>query len=78
MPGPTLTVPPFEKFLPAIKAMPPGRQLSREELLVDALRLYRDRNVEVYYMPTDGLNPLAKLMLLGITPGWTQRAFRAR
>ena len=23
-------------------------------------------------MPTDGLNPAAKLMLLGITPGWTR------
>ena len=67
-----LTVPPFETFLPAIMALPAGRALGRNELLVDALRLYRDRQVEVYYMPTDGLNPVAKLMLVGITPGWTQ------
>jgi len=72
MPGSTLTVPPFETLLPAIMALPAGRPLRREEVLVGALRLHRDRGVEVYYMPTDGLNPAAKLMLLGITPGWTQ------
>src|SRR5262245_9874268 len=67
-----VTVPPFEALLPAIMALPAGRPLNREELLVDAFRLHRDRTVEVYFMPTDGLNPAAKLMLLGITPGWTQ------
>jgi hypothetical protein len=72
MPGSRLTVPNFEKFLPAIMALPARQQLGRDELMVDALRLHRDQQVEVYYMPTDGLNPAAKLMLLGITPGWTQ------
>jgi hypothetical protein len=68
----SLTVPPFDRFLPAIKALPADRPLRRDELLVDAFRLHRDEDVEVYFMPTDGLNPAARLMLLGITPGWTQ------
>jgi hypothetical protein len=69
---PALTVPAFETFLPVIMALPAGRPLGRAELLVDGLRLHRDRQVEVYYIPTDGLSQAAKLMLLGITPGWTQ------
>jgi hypothetical protein len=72
MPAPTFVVPTFETFLPAITTLPLDRPLTQEELLVDAFRLHRDGKVEVYFMPTDGWNPASKLMLLGITPGWTQ------
>jgi hypothetical protein len=46
--------------------------LSKAELLVPDLCLYQQPDCEIYYVPFDYCKPAAKLLIAGITPGWTQ------
>jgi len=55
----------IDRFLPAIEAYD-GNPLSRE-LLIAA-----DGPLSVYYAPVEYINPDARLILIGITPGKTQ------
>jgi hypothetical protein len=61
----------FERFATAIRGLPPGR-LSRERLLDGEFLLTREGRLSVYYIPFERTNPKARVMLVGITPGWTQ------
>ncbi len=36
------------------------------------LDVFNDGHIQVIYAPVDGVNPRAKVLLLGITPGWAQ------
>src|SRR4051812_8619110 len=67
-----LSIPRFEELLPLIRALPAGRELQPADLMREEFRVHCDGKVEVYFMPSDGMNPKAKLLLAGITPGWTQ------
>jgi hypothetical protein len=49
-----------------------GDKLSREQLLVPELRLEEQGRIATYYVPYDYVNESAKLMIVGITPGFTQ------
>jgi len=40
--------------------------------LVPDLSLYQEPDCEIYYVPFDYCKPEAKLLIAGITPGWTQ------
>jgi hypothetical protein len=62
----------LDQYLSNIWMLPCNRELLRSELLISELRLYQERNLEIYYVPFDYLKPDAKLLVLGITPGWTQ------
>jgi hypothetical protein len=68
----------FERFAPQIAALPQGSPLAREALLTDDFLLCRDGPLEVFYAPFDAVNERARVVLLGITPGWyqTELAFR--
>src|ERR1700751_3447435 len=59
----------ISKFL---LSLPKYSPLRREDLLVDALRLYRDASISVYFAPFDRVNTEAKIALIGITPGFQQ------
>lgn len=47
--------------------------------LPNELRLYADSKLEIFYVPTEHQNPAARLILLGLTPGFgqAQKAFKA-
>ncbi|WP_249435803.1 hypothetical protein [Paenibacillus sp. Marseille-Q4541] len=61
---------PYETF---IRTLPVKSQYTKEELLVEDLLVGREGPVEMYYAPhNEYINPLAKVVLVGITPGWTQ------
>lgn len=62
----------YERFAPWIKQLPEVPLYQAEQLQVDDLCLYRDARIEMYYAPTDYLNTKARLVILGITPGWRQ------
>ncbi|AFH66278.1 uracil-DNA glycosylase family protein [Paenibacillus caseinilyticus] len=69
----------LEQYREAILSLPGDRPLTREELLTGTFRLHREGRVEVYYAPHgEYVNPAARLVIIGITPGWTQMelAFR--
>lgn len=61
----------FERYAPAIAGLPPG-PLTPAELMSDAFRLDRDAELAVYYIPFERMNPAARVVLIGITPGFTQ------
>jgi hypothetical protein len=62
----------IKPYLVAIKQLPKGRELTRNELIVSEFRLHIDSDCEIYYVPFDYYKPKARLLIAGITPGWTQ------
>jgi hypothetical protein len=63
---------PFEQFADHIKALPQCEQFSKNDLQHDQFRLYASGSLAIYYAPFDYINTEAKVVLVGITPGWTQ------
>lgn len=55
-----------------IKTLPSG-PLSKEELCSDRFRIEREDKLDVYYAPhNEYLNRQARVIIVGITPGWQQ------
>lgn len=55
-----------------------GGKLTRAQLLVPDLQLKEHGTIAMYYVPFDYVNAGAKLMLVGITPGFTQMEIAIR
>jgi len=68
----------FDRFRDAIAALPPKPCLEKADLLTERFRLFGDGEIESYYAPFDYVNRAAKVVLVGVTPGWSQmeRAFK--
>ena len=64
----------FDSYATLIQALPAADRLTKPELLRPEFRLYqdKDKHLEIYYAPFDHVNREAKVVLVGITPGWTQ------
>ena len=62
----------IRKFYEKIKDLPRGNVFTKSDLLTNEFRLFKQDSLEIYYAPFDYINPVAKLVLVGITPGWTQ------
>jgi hypothetical protein len=58
-------------YAPMIRALPEG-SLTRGDLLVPALQRYGEGKLELYYAPFDYVNERARIVIVGITPGWPQ------
>ena len=56
-----------------IKALPDG-PLTRQDLLIADLLVAKEKQLEIYYAPYDYVNQDAKIIIAGITPGFTQMA----
>jgi hypothetical protein len=59
-------------FVPRIKELPGRTELLKADVLVPDLLLGREGDVEVYYAPFHHTNEQARVVMVGITPGWTQ------
>jgi len=68
----------FDKYSEQISNLPDHAPLTRRDLLVPAFCREAKRDLKVYYAPFDYINEQAKVVLVGITPGFTQMelAFR--
>lgn len=68
----------FDQFAPAIAALPSRTPLSRADLLSPTFVLHEELAFSLYYAPFDYINIGARVVLVGITPGWyqTEMAFR--
>ena len=62
----------FSEFEGQIRALPVRERLERTDLLVPPLRLHHENGLEMYYAPFGAVNRSAAIVLLGITPEWTQ------
>lgn len=60
-------------FLPALNSLPLHTSLSKELLLTTEFQIYADQDLVMYYSPhNDYVNKNAKIIIVGITPGWLQ------
>lgn len=58
----------LSRYIPAIPKTAPE---SIEELSED-LRIYKDGELDIWYAPLGPVSSVAKIWILGITPGWNQ------
>ena len=61
----------LKKFAERIAALPDGR-LTTGDLMTDVFLLDREGELGVYYVPFEQINTAARVVLIGITPGFTQ------
>lgn len=64
------TPPTLNAFRLAIDALPD--EVSQDDILNEAFLMGREGRLAVYYAPLEGINLGARIILLGLTPGWTQ------
>ncbi|HZP32883.1 MAG TPA: uracil-DNA glycosylase family protein [Candidatus Acidoferrales bacterium] len=70
--------PAFDQYARAIASLPARDTLLKADLLNDEFLISAHDELEIYYAPFDFVNVRAKVVIVGITPGWTQMeiAFR--
>ena len=68
----------FATFAPQIAGLPAAERLTREQLQVPDFLLHRAGRLAIYYAPFDYINPRAKVVLVGITPGFRQMEIALR
>ncbi|WP_336785699.1 hypothetical protein [Paenibacillus sp. MMO-177] len=69
----------FEKYEAFIRGLPVKTRYAPDDLLVPELCVLREGPIEMYYAPhNDYSNPLAQIMIVGLTPGWNQMEIAIR
>jgi hypothetical protein len=61
-----------------IESLPERSKYSKDELLVDELRIFKNDELEIYYAPFGWINESARIAIVGITPGFTQMEIAVR
>ncbi|MCT1904871.1 hypothetical protein [Oceanobacillus sojae] len=63
----------LDQYLQYIEQLPDSRELRRDDLLHPDFLIEKENNLEMYYSPhNEYINDQAKIVIVGITPGWTQ------
>src|SRR4051794_19805376 len=62
----------FKKYENCIRKLPLKGSYGKEDLNTEDFLYAKDGKVEVYWAPFEYINKNAKVIILGITPGWTQ------
>lgn len=63
----------LQQYKAAMLSLPKATALTKEDLQVDKLLMKRSGKLEMYYAPhNEYLNPTAKVIIIGLTPGFTQ------
>ncbi|WP_078433124.1 hypothetical protein [Metabacillus halosaccharovorans] len=63
----------LQTFLPAIQSLDITKPLTKQDLLTDAFSIASENELSMYYSPhNEFINDQAKLIIVGITPGWHQ------
>lgn len=62
----------FPSFRTAISDLPVASHYSRTQLLAESFGLAQKDRFEVFYAPFDYVNATARVMIVGVTPGWIQ------
>ena len=68
----------FDRYAPLVAALPTHSPLTKAELLRDEFLLVREGDLAVFWAPFEYVNTAARVVLVGIAPGWyqTEVAFR--
>jgi len=59
----------MSKYLKQIKSL---KKISKQNIISNKFLIKSDGNIKIYYAPFDYINPKAKIMIVGITPGLQQ------
>ena len=63
----------LEAYKTAILHLPDRDEWEKQDLLIPDFLMKREGDVEIYYAPhNEMVNAEAQVVILGITPGWTQ------
>lgn len=63
----------LKHFLPYIQQLPDPNQLEKNDVMGSNFLMKRSGNLEMFYAPhNEYINQHAKIVIVGITPGWTQ------
>jgi len=62
----------FEQFAPVIRSLSDSELDPGSCSLTDKMRLAKDGDIEICYVPFEYVNPKARIVIVGITPGRTQ------
>lgn len=68
----------FSAYSGFFASLPERAEYERKHLLVPKLLVESDDRFRIYYSPFDWFNPSARVIILGITPGWTQMELACR
>jgi len=59
----------MSKYLKQIKSL---KKISKQNIISNKFLINSDGNIKIYYAPFDYINSKAKIMIVGITPGYQQ------
>ena len=59
----------MQSYLNQIKSL---RNINKDSVIHNNFLISKDKNIEIYYAPFDYINSKAKIMIVGITPGFQQ------
>lgn len=63
----------FQGYIQAMQCLCSNRKLTKQDLLNRKFLIETDKNLSMYYAPhNDYINRHAKIVIVGITPGWQQ------
>ncbi|QOR67048.1 hypothetical protein IM538_02420 [Cytobacillus suaedae] len=62
----------FTNYEQSILQLPKKETYLKEDLMTEQFLYSKDNKLEVYWAPFEYINKEAKVIMLGITPGWTQ------
>lgn len=63
----------YQTYKLAMESLPLNKKYSKEQLLVDEFKMLSFEKMAMYYSPhNEYINPSAKILVVGITPGWNQ------
>jgi hypothetical protein len=62
----------IQQICPPLRRITESRFADKNDLLVSTFRLHKENGIKIYYAPFDFVNESAKIVLIGITPGWKQ------
>ena len=68
----------IDPYLPAIQALPFRNPLTQRDIRTPDFRVFRDDQLEIYFAPFLCLKPEARIVIIGITPGWQQMELAIR
>ena len=57
----------MSKYLKQIKSL---KKISKQNIISNKFLINSDGNIKIYYAPFDYVNSKAKIMIVGITPGF--------
>jgi hypothetical protein len=62
----------FSNYQGFLASLPVREKYEQWDLLVSNFLIEEEKRLRVFYAPFDSVNPKARVIILGITPGWTQ------